>query len=99
LGVGSLEEALQEGFMLVDIREPREVATHPAPAAQVRHMPMAEVLHGTPGLEVTGPTLLICATGRRSLATAQVLRERGHEQVYSLRGGLAGLATKAAALG
>jgi adenylyltransferase/sulfurtransferase len=97
-GVGSLEEALQEGFILVDIREPQEVATQPAPAPHVRHMPMAEVLHGTPGLEVAGPTLLICATGRRSLATAQVLRERGHEQVYSLRGGLAGLAAKAPVL-
>jgi adenylyltransferase/sulfurtransferase len=90
--VGSLEVALEEGFTLVDIRELREVAESPAPAERVRHMPMAEVLHGTPGLEVTGPTLLVCASGRRSLATAQALRERGHRQVYSLRGGLAGLA-------
>jgi len=90
--IGSLGEAVAQGFMLVDIREPQEVADQPAPSAQVRHVPMAQVLHGQPGLEVPGPVLLICATGRRSLATAQALRERGQRQVYSLRGGLAALA-------
>jgi adenylyltransferase/sulfurtransferase len=38
--------------------------------------------------------LLICASGRRSLAAAEELRSRGESQVYSLRGGVAGLARR-----
>jgi adenylyltransferase/sulfurtransferase len=93
----ALEDALEAGFTLVDIREPAEVTDSPAPVERVRHVPMADVLYGQPGLKVTGPTLLVCASGRRSLATAQALRERGDKEVYSLRGGLAGLVARAKA--
>jgi len=94
----SLDQALEAGFEVIDIREPGELASTPAPgAARLRHVPMAELLHGSPAFEVSGQTLLICATGRRSLAAAQELRARGQRSVYSLRGGLAGLASAAQA--
>ena len=35
--------------------------------------------------------LLVCASGRRSLAAAQTLHARGFTQVVSLTGGAAGL--------
>ena len=94
----SLDQALEAGFEVIDIREPGELASTPAPgAARLRHVPMAELLHGSPAFEVSGQTLLICATGRRSLAAAQELRARGQRSVYSLRGGLAALAPAAQA--
>jgi adenylyltransferase/sulfurtransferase len=87
----SLEQALDAGFELIDIREPREVAEAPAPSGRVRHIPMADLLYGQPRFKPTGQCLLVCASGRRSLAAAQDLRERGESSVYSLKGGLAAL--------
>jgi adenylyltransferase/sulfurtransferase len=116
----SLQDALQAGFELIDIRESREVAESPTPAARARHVPMAELLHGQaallshrPGQESDSQRdppnrlggdadesrgdkfLLICASGRRSLAAAQELRSRGLRGIYSLRGGLTALRSPA----
>jgi sulfur-carrier protein adenylyltransferase/sulfurtransferase len=86
-----LEEAQAAGFNIVDIREPHELAKTPTPAQNARHLPMAALLHGTPPFKPDGKTLLICASGRRSLAATQELRSRGLTTVTSLRGGLATL--------
>lgn len=87
----SLEEAQAAGFKIVDIREPHELAKTPTPARNARHLPMAALLHGAPPFNPEGNTLLVCATGRRSLAATQELRSRGITAVTSLRGGLATL--------
>jgi adenylyltransferase/sulfurtransferase len=80
----SLTAAAERGFEIIDIRTAEEVAEHPAAA---RHIPMRELL-ANPGLLGGGrPALLVCATGKRSLATAQALRKRGLA-VHSLAGGL-----------
>ena len=80
----SLTAAAKRGFEIIDIRTAEEVAEHPAAA---RHIPMRELL-ANPGLLGGGrPALLVCATGKRSLATAQALRKRGLA-VHSLAGGL-----------
>jgi adenylyltransferase/sulfurtransferase len=84
----SLDEAEAAGFQIVDIREPRELAETPTPAKRARHIPMAELLHGEAHLAPEAKTLLVCASGRRSLAAAQELRSRGIADVYSLRGGI-----------
>jgi molybdopterin/thiamine biosynthesis adenylyltransferase/molybdopterin synthase catalytic subunit/rhodanese-related sulfurtransferase len=87
----SLDDALAAGFEVVDIREPREVAETPTPSVTARHIPMAELLHGQPAFTPTGKSLLVCASGRRSLAATQELRSRGLGSIYSLRGGIAQL--------
>jgi rhodanese-related sulfurtransferase len=80
----SLAAATERGFEIIDIRSAEEVAEHPAAA---RHIPMHELL-ANPGLLGGGRrALLVCATGKRSLATAQALRKRGLA-VHSLAGGL-----------
>jgi sulfur-carrier protein adenylyltransferase/sulfurtransferase len=80
----SLAAATERGFEIIDIRTAEEVAEHPAAA---RHIPMHELL-ANPGLLGGGRrALLVCATGKRSLATAQALRKRGLA-VHSLAGGL-----------
>lgn len=85
----SLDDAAAAGFDIVDIREARELAETPTPATKARHIPMAELLHGKRGnFAPTGKTLLVCASGRRSLAAAQELRSRGLAEIYSLRGGI-----------
>jgi sulfur-carrier protein adenylyltransferase/sulfurtransferase len=86
-----LEEALADGFEVLDIREPHELARIATPCSAARHLPVAQLLHGPAAMPATGKYLLICASGKRSLAAAQELRSRGYAQVFSLRGGIAAL--------
>jgi sulfur-carrier protein adenylyltransferase/sulfurtransferase len=94
LDFDSLDEAEIAGFGVVDIREPRELVEMPTPTGNGRHIPMADLLHGGKPLPASGKHLLICASGRRSLAAAEELRARGQTNVYSLRGGVTGLARR-----
>ena len=80
----SLAAAAEQGFQVIDIRSAEEVAERPAAA---RHIPMPELLANPGLLGGDRRALLVCATGKRSLATAQVLRKRGLA-VHSLAGGL-----------
>jgi rhodanese-related sulfurtransferase len=91
LSFETLDQAHEAGFDIVDIREPQELAETPAPSAHARSVPLAQLLHGQPPFEPTRKTVLVCASGRRSLAATQELRERGIPDVYSLRGGVKGL--------
>jgi adenylyltransferase/sulfurtransferase len=84
----SLDDARSAGYDIVDIREPSEIAEVPTPTQNARHIPMAQLLHGTPAFTPTEKTLLVCASGRRSLAATEELRSRGLNAVYSLRGGV-----------
>ncbi len=81
------------GFEIIDIRTGEEVAARPAALiadTAVRHIPMHDLL-ADPGLLSAGrPALLVCASGKRSLAAARVLRQRGLA-VRSLAGGLQNL--------
>ena len=87
----TLEDAQAAGFNIIDIREPRELAEIPTPAKNALHIPMANLLYGNPPFAPDAKELLVCASGRRSLAAAQELRSRGMHAVSSLRGGIANL--------
>ncbi|HTV79511.1 MAG TPA: ThiF family adenylyltransferase [Steroidobacteraceae bacterium] len=87
----SLQLAQAAGYTVVDIREPAEIAAEPAPGANVRLIPMQQLLRADAALAPHEKYLLVCATGRRSLAAAQTLHDRGFRQVASLQGGVAAL--------
>jgi sulfur-carrier protein adenylyltransferase/sulfurtransferase len=80
----SLAAAAERGFEIIDIRTAAEVAAHPTAA---RHIPMHELLANPRLLAAGRRALLVCATGKRSLAAAQALRKQGLA-VRSLAGGL-----------
>jgi molybdopterin/thiamine biosynthesis adenylyltransferase/rhodanese-related sulfurtransferase len=84
VAVGSLDEAAQRGFEVIDIRSAEEIAAQPS---GVRHIPMHELLANPALLASARPVLLLCASGKRSLATAEALLKRGIA-VQSLAGGL-----------
>jgi molybdopterin/thiamine biosynthesis adenylyltransferase/rhodanese-related sulfurtransferase len=87
----SLDDAAPRGLEVIDIRTAEEVAARPAAA---RHIAMPMLL-ADPGLLSPRPGrefLLVCASGRRSLAAARELRKRGIA-VRSLAGGLQALET------
>jgi adenylyltransferase/sulfurtransferase len=87
----TLDQAHDAGFDIVDIREPHELQKTPTPSAHARHLPIAQLLHGQPPFKPSRKTVLLCATGKRSFAATQELRERGIADVYSLRGGVKAL--------
>jgi sulfur-carrier protein adenylyltransferase/sulfurtransferase len=91
----TLDDALDAGFEVVDIREPKEIAEAPTPSS-IRAVPMAELLHGK-SYTPSGKALLVCASGRRSLAASQELRARGLTDVFSLKGGVQALVRSARA--
>ncbi len=83
MNFASLAAAAQE-YELLDIRTAAEVAAQPTPA---RHVPMGELLDNPSVLSAGRKSLLVCASGKRSLAAARELRRRGIV-VHSLAGGL-----------
>ena len=89
IALPSLDVAAERGFEVIDIRTDEEYAAHPTAA---RHIAMPRLL-ANPGLLTQGrETLLLCASGKRSLAAARELRKRGLA-VRSLAGGLGNLET------
>jgi adenylyltransferase/sulfurtransferase len=87
----SLARAQSAGYTVIDIREPDEVAAQPAPATGVLLLPMHQLLRSDSGLARDSRYLLVCASGRRSLAAAQTLQGRGFTEVASLDGGVSAL--------
>ncbi|MHB8476095.1 MAG: ThiF family adenylyltransferase [Steroidobacteraceae bacterium] len=87
IALRSLAEAAQRGLDVIDIRTDQEFAARPTAA---RHIAMPRLLADPGLLAAERESLLVCASGKRSLATARELRKRGHA-VRSLAGGLQAL--------
>src|ERR1700722_5157000 len=86
IALPSLADAARRGLEVIDIRTQEEIAVRPTGA---RHIAMP-VLLADPSLLAPGREfLLVCASGKRSLAAARELRRRGLK-VQSLAGGLQG---------
>jgi len=91
----TLAEAQVAGFTLIDVRDSVEIAAEPMPANPVLHLPTSKLLTGAAALDLDGRYLLLCATGTRSTAAADLLRSQGFRQCRSLRGGLKALKASA----
>jgi adenylyltransferase/sulfurtransferase len=91
---GSLAEAHAAGFTFVDVRDSRERADDPL-LSPALNLPMAKLLIDAAALDTGGRYLLICATGKRSAAAADLLRSQGFLECRSLRGGIKGLKASA----
>jgi adenylyltransferase/sulfurtransferase len=89
LALESLAEAARRGLDVIDIRTAEEFAARPTAA---RHIAMPVLLADPSPLAPGRQALLVCASGKRSLAAARELRKRGIA-VRSLAGGLQSLDT------
>ncbi|MGO9513128.1 MAG: ThiF family adenylyltransferase [Steroidobacteraceae bacterium] len=87
----SLAAAAERRFELIDVRTAEEFAATPTPA---RHIPMSTLLAHPELLAPNAQYLLVCASGKRSLAAARELRKLGLV-VRSLAGGLQALEPQA----
>jgi adenylyltransferase/sulfurtransferase len=80
-------DAAQERFELIDVRTAEEFAAQPT---RGRSIPVGDLLAAPGLLSTEGDYLLVCASGKRSLAAARELRRHGL-RAHSLAGGLAAL--------
>ncbi|USX14872.1 aminotransferase class V-fold PLP-dependent enzyme [Oxalobacteraceae bacterium OTU3CAMAD1] len=80
--------------VLVDVREAYEFAANvvPGPGGRVAHSVPLSRLAGQASVWLRGeqrPLVFFCRSGNRSMKATQCLRRLGHDQAYSLSGGLA----------
>lgn len=76
----------REGALLLDVREPFEIAV--AAVAGSRHIPMRQIPEALPDLPRDRLILALCHHGGRSLRVTQFLRANGFEQVTNVAGGI-----------
>lgn len=72
--------------LLLDVREPQELAVAALPGAQ--HIPMREIPGRLSEIDRSLPIVVVCHAGGRSRQVAAFLLANGFEQVYNLAGGI-----------
>lgn len=75
-----------ERLVLLDVREPEEVALAALPGAV--HIPMADIPARLHELDPDAPIVVVCHHGIRSAQVAGFLAHQGFRAVSNLRGGI-----------
>jgi rhodanese-related sulfurtransferase len=90
IDVQSVKQMLDSGekFMLLDCREPSEIATAHIPGTV--HIPMRDIPARIEELEAhkTGRLVVHCHHGGRSMRVTQYLRQQGFDQAQNMAGGI-----------
>ena len=79
------ERVTNGGVLLIDVREPHEWRA--GRAAGARHIPLGELARRVGELPTEQPIYLICASGNRSKAAAELLRAVGFASPINVSGG------------
>ncbi len=92
LNAGQLKDfvAITPGALLLDVREPWEVALARVelPGLAQRHVPMHEIPARLSELDPSQPVVCICHHGARSAQVVAFLERKGHDHAYNLAGGI-----------
>ncbi|KYP81094.1 FAD-dependent oxidoreductase [Ferroacidibacillus organovorans] len=83
--VQTLQEVADLGAILIDVREPSEVAEGILPGAI--HIPLDELRARITEIDRSRPHVVYCRSGQRSYFAYQILRGLGVREVYNLTGG------------
>ena len=86
IDVTTAAQLLRDGAVLVDVREPAEVATCHIDGSRL--IPMRQIPEHLPDLPRDQHLLILCHVGVRSLRVTQFLRANGFEQVSNVAGGI-----------
>lgn len=82
--VDQLAAAVEDGALVVDVREHAEYAQVHIPGAVL--IPMGQLTARVGELDRTSPVYVVCASGNRSSAMTDLLRAGGFD-AYSVAGG------------
>ena len=89
IGVDELDERLEteEDLMVLDVREPDEVASSAIPGSV--NIPLGEVTDRMGELDAARPTAVICAGGVRSAKAVEALTAAGYTgELVNVSGGM-----------
>ena len=75
-----------ESVLILDVREPFEIALAPFPGAT--HSPMGDIPSRLTELDPDRETVVVCHHGVRSAQVAMYLAQNGFEHVLNLSGGI-----------
>jgi rhodanese-related sulfurtransferase len=75
-----------ESVLILDVREPFEIALAPFPGAT--HIPMGDIPSRLTELDPDSETVVVCHHGVRSAQVAMYLAQMGFERVLNLAGGI-----------
>jgi rhodanese-related sulfurtransferase len=75
-----------ESVVILDVREPFEIALAPFPGAT--HIPMGDIPSRLTELDPDRETVVVCHHGVRSAQVAMYLAQMGFESVLNLAGGI-----------
>jgi rhodanese-related sulfurtransferase len=75
-----------ESVLILDVREPFEIALAPFPGAT--HIPMGDIPSRLSELDPDQETVVVCHHGVRSAQVAMYLAQNGFESVLNLSGGI-----------
>jgi len=75
-----------ERVLILDVREPFEIALAPFPGAT--HIPMGDIPSRLTELDPDRETVVVCHHGVRSAQVAMYLAQMGFERVLNLAGGI-----------
>ena len=81
-----LAEAGDRPPLLLDVREPWEVALASLPGATL--IPMGKITASLDSLDPERPTVCVCHHGARSMQVGMYLEQRGFSDVVNLTGGI-----------
>ena len=84
----ALKERLDQGesVLILDVREPFEIALAPFPGAT--HIPMGDIPSRLTELNPDQETVVVCHHGVRSAQVAMYLAQMGFEHLLNLTGGI-----------
>lgn len=89
LEADDFEERLKDGnVQLIDVRTAAEFASGHLDGARNLDWSSGQLEAELPGLDRSRPTLLYCASGRRSAAASTYMRAHGFSEVDDLHGGI-----------
>lgn len=89
--LATLPSDKRKEFTIVDIRDHLETNSDPLNELSHVNIPANMLLNRTDVLDADQRYLLFCGIGYRSRVLAELLRQRGHGNIYSQRGGITGL--------
>lgn len=86
IDVSTAAQQVRDGALLLDVREPFEIAICQIPGC--RHIPMRQIPESLGELPRDQPILVLCHAGMRSMRVTQYLRAQGFTQVSNVAGGI-----------
>jgi rhodanese-related sulfurtransferase len=81
---------IQKGALLVDVREPYEIAGKSFDVPDIMLIPLRDVEKRYKEIPPTRQVIIACRSGNRSLMALRVLTSHGYKKAVSMQSGISG---------